>query len=200
MIPARTYSSAAEMQAHAASLRRSFYARRPERAEPARPIAPTIVPQPVSDLRSWLAHRRSPRGIVTSVARIYGTTYDEVQGTRRILRIVRARRHAVVELRRAFPKFSLSQIGRHVGLRNHTTVLHHLSVWRRLDTALLFFHLPPALFAVAVLSKVCQDTERRFVKSLPSHSPSPPSVVSSVLSEKHGEICECARNLCGGAR
>lgn len=182
MIPARTYSSAAEMQAHAASLRRSFYAPRPERTEPARPIVPAIVPQPVTDFRSWLAHRRSPRGVVASVALAYGTTYAEIHTKRRTKQVARARRHAIVELKRAFPKFSLSQLGRHVGVFNHTTAFHHLRVWRRLDTAMLFFHLPPALFALAMLSKVCQDTERRVVKSLPGHSSSPPSV----FAEKHG--------------
>lgn len=98
----------------------------PERAPAASPVAvvaeaeakvlPFIIPTPRDELKR----------IIDLVARMHGATYGEVLGARRTHRICHARQAAVCAIKEAYPGYSLPQIGRLFGGKDHTTILHTL--------------------------------------------------------------------------
>lgn len=63
------------------------------------------------------------KSIVRTCARHYGVTVAEIMGARRLFTHVRARQAAMYIARRV-TKHSLPQIGRRMGGRDHSTVLH----------------------------------------------------------------------------
>lgn len=63
------------------------------------------------------------RRLACAVAKLHGLTFKEMISNRRSAHLVRARQHAMWELRE-YTGLSLPQIGRLLGRRDHTTVLH----------------------------------------------------------------------------
>lgn len=71
----------------------------------------------------WLRVRLSPAAIIAMVAHKAGVTVDELKSARRHADLVLARRVAVVLLC-WFTRLSLPQMGRALGGRDHTTIMH----------------------------------------------------------------------------
>lgn len=78
-----------------------------------------------------LAPTASIKQLITEVAKAYGVSYAEVIGSRRHSYIIAARFAAYHAVATARPDFSLPQIARHFGNRDHTTILHGLRKVRR---------------------------------------------------------------------
>lgn len=78
-----------------------------------------------------LAPAPSIKRVITEVATAYGVSYGEVVGPRRSLHILPARLAAYHAVATARPDFSLTQIARHFGNRDHTTILSGLRKVRR---------------------------------------------------------------------
>lgn len=68
--------------------------------------------------------RLPARSIIERVSRATGIPYAEIVGASRSRPIAEARMIAMYEVRKRRPDFSLPQIGRIFGGRDHTTVLH----------------------------------------------------------------------------
>lgn len=77
--------------------------------------------QHVIDLRF-----RSAEKMIREYGKKVGIRYAEIVGKSRCQQVVRARQLLMWEIRKAFPHYSLPQIGRLFGGRDHTTVLHAL--------------------------------------------------------------------------
>ncbi len=77
-------------------------------------------------LSDTLAKNKTPTSMVKSMCEKLGVSYDAVCGTTRTRTIVRARMIMMTALKSA-TKLSLSEIGTHVGGRDHATVLYAIS-------------------------------------------------------------------------
>lgn len=88
-----------------------------------RALAPKLVaPTP------RLASIKTPRDIITEIALYFGLTYEDVAGPCRKKYMVQARRVAMYVLHRR--SNSAAQIGRWLGNRDHSTILHGLEEYR----------------------------------------------------------------------
>lgn len=85
-------------------------------------FAPAAWPAAIAGA-PWLRVRLSPQAIIAMVARKAGITISEIKSARRHADLVLARRVAVVLLCR-FTRLSLPQMGRALGGRDHTTIMH----------------------------------------------------------------------------
>jgi chromosomal replication initiation ATPase DnaA len=70
------------------------------------------------------AIRITGRAVADFVGRHYGVTFDELAGPRRTLPLARARQFAMYAMRELCPHMSYPAIGRLLGGRDHTTILH----------------------------------------------------------------------------
>lgn len=70
-----------------------------------------------------IADRRSMAEICADVAARYGVTAEALRGVSRVRTLAWPRQHAYAEMY-ATGRFSLPQIGRFFGWRDHTTILH----------------------------------------------------------------------------
>lgn len=64
--------------------------------------------------------------IIEYHAKKHGLTVDDLKSTSRVAHIVSAKVDAIVDIYRRRPDFSLPQIGKEMGGRDHTTILHAL--------------------------------------------------------------------------
>jgi len=79
-------------------------------------------------------HLNEVQKIMYEVAIKHGVRVSDLRGPSRTKRFVIARQEAMWEIRNRRPTFSLPQIGRLFGKRDHTTVLHGIRVHqKRLD-------------------------------------------------------------------
>ncbi len=85
-------------------------------------FAPAAWPAAIAGA-PWLRVRLSPAAIIAMVARKAGIAVNELKSARRHADLVLARRVAVVLLCR-FTRLSLPQMGRALGGRDHTTIMH----------------------------------------------------------------------------
>jgi len=85
-------------------------------------LAPAAWTSPIATA-PWLRVRLSPAAIIAMVARKAGIAVNELKSARRHADLVLARRVAVVLLCR-FTRLSLPQMGRALGGRDHTTIMH----------------------------------------------------------------------------
>jgi chromosomal replication initiator protein len=69
----------------------------------------------------------TPRDLIATVAATFDVTLADVLGQSRMRHIAEARQAAAWVLRRAIPAISLEQIGRLLGGRDHTTIIHSLA-------------------------------------------------------------------------
>ena len=65
--------------------------------------------------------------ILAFVAEIFGVSVEEMRSKRRTRAIVEARQAAAWVLRKRFPRYSLCDIGRKLGVLDHSTVVHALN-------------------------------------------------------------------------
>lgn len=72
----------------------------------------------------------SIRGVITEVAERHDLTLDEIRGPGRHRWLTRPRQEAMYLLWET-GRYSLSQIGYHLGKRDHTTVLHGVRAHKR---------------------------------------------------------------------
>jgi hypothetical protein len=98
------------------------------------PAPPDITipdPTPIPDNLPPIKAERAPvRSIIRCVCRTSGVTFIDVVSHRRTRRVVRPRQ-LIMYLARHLTTFSLPQIGRQLGGRDHTTVLHGISAITR---------------------------------------------------------------------
>lgn len=85
-------------------------------------FGPAVWASPIATA-PWLRVRLSPQAIIAMVARKAGITISEIKSARRHADLVLARRVAVVLLC-WFTRLSLPQMGRALGGRDHTTIMH----------------------------------------------------------------------------
>ncbi len=85
-------------------------------------FGPAVWASPIATA-PWLRVRLSPSAIIAMVARKAGITVSEIKSARRHADLVLARRVAVALLCR-FTRLSLPQMGRALGGRDHTTIMH----------------------------------------------------------------------------
>ncbi|MEY4932683.1 MAG: hypothetical protein RLZZ403_1003 [Pseudomonadota bacterium] len=80
---------------------------------------------PIGPMRTWVQStpRKHWRDILVEVSEEYGISIEAIQSGKRPTRIVAARQAACYRMR-AESQMSLPQIGRVLGGRDHTTVLH----------------------------------------------------------------------------
>lgn len=204
MIAAREFTSAEEMRAHYAAVRRRINAAAISQA-PEPELAP--VPAPDSDVielpRLSTARRvirinersKSPaRDFVARFARWHGRTLNDLAGAGRRDAVVHLRHDAILALMLFRPDMSLNQIGKVFGGRDHTTILHAArkayarSVYRVLINADLSRMHPLALL------QVCQDTNGSGFKRLPVHR----SGLLSLIRDQHKGLAGCGQNAEGG--
>jgi chromosomal replication initiation ATPase DnaA len=76
--------------------------------------------------------RPSSDTILAIMAEVTGYTVADLKGPRRARPIARARQTAYHVLKVVRPDFSLPMIGRIMGYRDHTTIIHGLEVFERL--------------------------------------------------------------------
>ena len=98
-----------------------------------RPPTPIVAPSPIHSLRAAAAWERrkaartgkypAVHAIVASVAEAWGVTETDVLSARRTSKVVRPRQVAMF-LAKELTLRSLPDIGRRIGGRDHTTVLH----------------------------------------------------------------------------
>lgn len=94
--------------------------------------AARLYPVPVGPCRPDMAPRHSTlqvRAILTIVAHVHHVSVNDILSQRRMAEIVRPRQEAMW-LARKYTQLSLPQIGRQIGGRDHTTILHAI---RKLD-------------------------------------------------------------------
>jgi chromosomal replication initiator protein len=87
------------------------------------PLGLEAVRQALRPLEEPGAREVSPEGVVAAVARHFGVTTEALGGKARDHAVVWPRQVAMYLLREETPA-SLSQIGRHLGGRDHSTILH----------------------------------------------------------------------------
>lgn len=88
------------------------------------PPVPTIAPKLVNEYRSLIG--RSAQ-IIARIADLHGVSVKELVGDSRLRKFVLARQHAAYELCRRGK--TLPEVGRLLGDRDHTTILHAARVW-----------------------------------------------------------------------
>ena len=158
----------AELHAHYVAVRKRVVAGPPNPANVSRP-ALACQPKParmVLSLRTtatgvfgptwpsplagcaWMARKPSPSQIIAIAARVAGVTPDELTSARRQKALVSARRLAVVLLMR-HTRLSSVAIGRRLGDRDHTTILHARN---KADAALAGVALPDAIDECAAVA------------------------------------------------
>jgi chromosomal replication initiator protein len=86
---------------------------------------PALAERVLGDLRVGSPRMILPAAVLDAVAAQMGVTVGELTGPRRTRRIAGARQVAMQLLRR-LTGLSLDEIGRHIGRRDHSTVLHGL--------------------------------------------------------------------------
>ena len=67
--------------------------------------------------------------IIAVVAQAHGVSVADIKGPSRKQRIVNARMHVIATLKKCRPDASSPEIGRRVGGRDHSTVLHSVKAW-----------------------------------------------------------------------
>lgn len=80
-------------------------------------------PYVLSLWRGWIRPPCTMAGILQDVAEMYDVTVEDLKGQGRSYWISHPRQHAMFMMVKT-GKFSLPQIGRFLGGRDHTTVLH----------------------------------------------------------------------------
>jgi len=148
------FASAAEMQAHYAAVRQRCF-HKPKERKKIEALVPKLPPVDISKLSfsgnfTIFPSRPKPtaKEIIRKAADFHGLHAGNIIGTSRNRTIVRARMDtfAAIKLIHCDDKrFSLPAIGRRVGGRDHTTVLHSLrklgwtgSAWK--NGAPVWFH------------------------------------------------------------
>lgn len=71
-----------------------------------------------------LITRKEPEKIIEVLSRITGISKEEMKGTGRQRYVVAARDIAMLLMSEYFPHLTLNQIGRQLGSRDHSTVIH----------------------------------------------------------------------------
>lgn len=71
----------------------------------------------------WMERKPSPSQIIALAARVAGVTPDELTSARRQKPLIVARQLAIVLLLR-HTRLSIKEIGRRLGRRDHTTIMH----------------------------------------------------------------------------
>lgn len=101
-----------------------------------KPVVVVIPPAPIKRDYIHVASNPLPtaltvKQIITDVADAYGVAYEDVVGPRRSRKLLPARFAAYYAVATARPDYSLNQIARHFGRRDHTTILNGLRKVRR---------------------------------------------------------------------
>jgi hypothetical protein len=140
MIAVRHPSSAAEVFANAAAVRKRLFsppARPVKRAEPVEAVV-TRVYMTAPTERVWreqydchvIAYYswkgNTPVGFLKMRCRELGVDYADVTGSRRTRQIVSVRGQLIAELKTLYPEMTLPSMGRLFGGRDHTTILYFL--------------------------------------------------------------------------
>jgi Bacterial dnaA protein helix-turn-helix len=152
MLPVREFSTAGEMVAHYAALRRRLFNPCPKPPALARLVIAPPPPKPVEEqlsadfdsiTRSLLAQVKACpeagqvldgishmtpakiRAIQEEIAEQFGITRADIIGPSRNSKHVAARQFAIWRVKQETP-LSLPAIGRHFGGRDHTTALHSI--------------------------------------------------------------------------
>lgn len=131
-IQVREFSTGAEMIAHYAAIKRRREAMRAPAPKPKpRPVVcapkiipepPLVPPQPPED-RELVFRPLTMRQICNAVSRRAKIGIRDIASTRRHANVVRPRQMAMY-LIKTLTTFSFPQIGRFLGGRDHTTILH----------------------------------------------------------------------------
>jgi hypothetical protein len=96
-----------------------------------KPAAPKV--DPVAELVAKYREIETPQGhvrigetkqVVAAIAKRYGVTFNDIIGPSRKAKIVAARYEAIVTVAQLRHLWSLPEIGRFFGGRDHTTILH----------------------------------------------------------------------------
>lgn len=86
-------------------------------------------PAPIYDIPQPLFPVPTPptssKEIIARVAAWHGYSYSDIVGISRLKPLIVARKDAIVAVKLAYPRLSLSALGR-IFRRDHTTILHHL--------------------------------------------------------------------------
>lgn len=94
----------------------------PDRPKPKPPEVPKLLVSPPSSPMEMIPEASWQR-IVRQIARQHNVSVAELIGRRRAANIVAARHHACYQLA-VLTGMSLPAIGRHLGNRDHTSILH----------------------------------------------------------------------------
>jgi hypothetical protein len=95
------------------------------------PASPTV--DPVAEMVANYREVQTPQGnkrivetqhVVAAIAKRHGVTFNDIMGPGRKAKIVAARFEAIVTVAQLRHTWSLPQIGRFFGDRDHTTILH----------------------------------------------------------------------------
>lgn len=155
--------------------------------------------------------RISRKAIIAETARAFGLTVDEMIGPLRLRQFVRARFAAATLMRELHPKTSLPEIGRQIGGKDHTTVLHALCRAKdlvardaqfaaRMDSARKALQAieqnppPPIVVDMALRSLVPQPKARPAPEPLPQVKPKP---LAAVKVSKRGTFLDRAHGPSG---
>jgi chromosomal replication initiation ATPase DnaA len=102
-----------------------------ERLLKEQPAAPTV--DPVAEMVAKYREIKTPQGnkrivetkqVVAAIAQRHGVTFNDIMGPSRKRNIVAARFEAIVTVAQLRHLWSLPEIGRFFGNRDHTTILH----------------------------------------------------------------------------
>ncbi|MER9937436.1 helix-turn-helix domain-containing protein [Mesorhizobium sp. M0088] len=135
MFVARYSRTMAGAQRLAEQRGRSFPAIEPPKPKPASVAVPVAVEKPAKPVvglctRNVVVVNFTPRTktqqIIADMAHQHGVTYADVISKSRRHHFVKARTEAIWALKDWNPSLSLPQIGRLMGGRDHTTILHAL--------------------------------------------------------------------------
>lgn len=135
-LPVREYTDADQMRREAAALRARMFARRPE-AKMLTEEAPALEawPEPKIERQGFIPPKAAVpqdvdkfaphpvRKMTSVVANVTGISYTDLRSERRMLEICKAR-HILFFVCRTFLPHSLPEIGRRIGNKDHTSVLH----------------------------------------------------------------------------
>lgn len=89
-----------------------------------RAVANTLCAMPVRKVQT---QGQAIRELIGQVAAEHGLTYDDMIGHNRTRRVSHARQELYWRMKREFPRLSLPQIAKHIGNRDHTTILHGIA-------------------------------------------------------------------------
>ncbi|MGE8129042.1 helix-turn-helix domain-containing protein [Methylobacterium sp. NPDC080182] len=177
-LPVREYQSADQLRRDAAALRARMFAPRPAPPPVSKPrFEPQVkregfippkpaVPQDFNDLPAGRAARRSVKKnashpmvrLMSRVARATGITVTDIRSDRRQANVVKARQ-ILFYVARTLTTYSLPEIGRRSGGKDHTTVLHGV---RRVQAVVdrLDIELPKSRVAMAKVLWAADWSER----------------------------------------